>query len=63
MLARKRGFPIYEFNYINIPEKTYTGVMAQDVEKIMPEAVFESEGFKKVNYDMIGIEMREVSNG
>jgi hypothetical protein len=29
------------------------GVIAQEVEKIMPEAVFESRGFKTVNYDMI----------
>jgi hypothetical protein len=28
-------------------------VIAQEVEKIMPEAVFESRGFKAVNYDMI----------
>lgn len=62
-IGEENGFPIYEFNYINVPEKTYTGVMAQDVEQIMPEAVFESEGYKKVNYDMIGIEMREVDNG
>ena len=58
-IGEENGFPIYKFNYTNIPEKTYIGVMAQDVENIMPEAVFESEGFKKVNYDMIGVSMRE----
>lgn len=62
LVGEENGFPIYKFNYINIPEKTYTGVMAQDVEKIRPEAVIESEGYKKVNYDMIGVEMREIVN-
>lgn len=62
LIGQENGYPIYEFNYINIPEKTYIGVMAQDVEKIRPEAVIESEGFKKVNYDMIGVKMREVEN-
>lgn len=61
-IGEENGFPIYEFSYINIPEKTYIGVLAQDVEKTMPEAVSESEGFKKVNYDMIGVKMREVEN-
>lgn len=59
-VGEQNGYPIYEFNYINIPEKRYSGVMAQDVEKVMPEAVVESEGMKMVNYDMIGVEMREV---
>lgn len=59
-VGEENGFPIYKFNYINIPEKTFTGVMAQDVENIMPEAVIESEGYKKVNYDMIGVTMREL---
>lgn len=59
-IGEENGFPIYEFNYINIPEKRFVGVMAQDVEKIMPEAISESEGFKTVNYDMIGVKMREV---
>lgn len=59
-VGEQNGYPLYKFNYINVPEKTYIGVMAQDVEKIKPEAVSESEGMKRVNYDMIGIEMQEV---
>jgi len=58
----ENGYPIYEFNYIADPDRRYIGVMAQDVEKIMPEAVVESDGYKKVNYDMIGVQMREVTN-
>lgn len=60
-IGDENGFPVYKFNYVNIPEKTYIGVMAQDVKEIMPEAIVESEGFMKVNYGMIGVEMREVA--
>lgn len=59
-IGEENGYPIYKFNYINIPEKTYIGVMAQDVISINPQAVSESEGFMNVNYDMIGVTMREV---
>ena len=53
--------PIYEFNYIHEPTKRYRGVMAQDVEKVFPDAVIElHDGIKAVNYDMLGIEMEEV---
>lgn len=53
--------PIYEFNYIHIPDKRYRGVMAQDVEKVFPDAVETMhDGIKTVNYAMLGIEMEEV---
>lgn len=58
-VGEENGFPIYEFNYINDPDTRWVGVMAQDVEKTHPEAVFESEGMKRVRYDMIGVEMRK----
>ncbi len=46
------GLPIYEFRVGNNGEMQ-SGVMAQDVEKVMPEAVAETpEGIKTVNYDM-----------
>lgn len=60
-VGEENGYPIYEFNYINKPEIRYSGVMAQDVEKIMPEAVVEKDGIKMVDYAMIGLEMREVA--
>ena len=45
--------PVYLFNYIWSPEK-HIGFMAQDVEKVMPEAVGEySSGIKFVNYAMV----------
>jgi hypothetical protein len=68
-IGTENGFPVYKFRYnqdhdyvrhVNLPDAEYIGVMAQDVENIMPEAVFEIEGFKRVNYGMIGVEMREV---
>jgi hypothetical protein len=59
-IGEENGYPIYRFNYINVPDVTYEGVMAQDVLSIKPEAISESEGFMKVNYDMIGLSMKEV---
>lgn len=57
----RNGLPIYEFNYTHIPGKRFCGVMAQDVEKVYPEAVVElHDGIKAVNYDMLGMEMVEV---
>lgn len=54
------GLPMYEFRYIN-GDRFYRGVMADDVEKVYPEAVVtDSDGYKKVRYDMIGIRMEEV---
>lgn len=61
-IGEENGYPIYEFNYIeeiDPHKKRYIGVMAHDVEKIMPNAVSEQDGYKTVNYHKIGIEMRE----
>ena len=44
------GLPIYKFKY-NGDDKTNIGFMADEVEKIHPEAVGESHGFKTVDYD------------
>lgn len=51
------GIPIYDFEYID-PEKygfeRFRGFMAQDVEKIFPEAVHHTnDGIKMVNYQTI----------
>jgi len=68
-IGEENGFPIYKFNYdpahpyvrhVNLPtDKTYIGVMSRDVREIMPQAVQEFDGYDRVNYDMIGVEMRE----
>lgn len=54
------GFDLYKFSYIG-DDRKFIGVMAQDVEKVMPEAVVEDErGYKMVNYSMLGMQMVEV---
>jgi hypothetical protein len=48
------GLPLYSFRYKNDPkEQIYINVMAQDVEKLKPEAIHEFEGFKYVNLEKI----------
>lgn len=55
--ALPSGIPLYEFNYIWGGPR-YIGVMAQDVLKVMPEAVSVDEyGFYRVDYSMIGTRM------
>ena len=46
----KSGLPIYSFKYKG-DDKTQVGLMAQDVEKVHPEAVGESQGYKTVDYE------------
>jgi len=46
------GFNIYSFKYI-WDEKEQIGVMADEVEKILPEAVKTVRGYKMVNYGML----------
>ncbi len=56
----QNGFNRYKFNYKSDPETRYIGVMAQEVQEIMPEAVaMSSDGYLMVNYDKIGIQMVE----
>jgi hypothetical protein len=57
------NLPIYSFEYKNksYGDGRFIGVMAQDVEKIYPEAVtINKNGFKMVNYSKIGIEFRRI---
>ncbi len=46
------GLPIYTFRFLGDPH-TQMGVMAQDVEKVLPEAVIEIDGIKRVYYDKV----------
>lgn len=55
----RNGFNIYEFSYLG-SNRRFSGVMAHEVEKIMPGAVTEHDGMKRVNYSMIGVPFREV---
>jgi hypothetical protein len=51
------GVGIYSFNYkkgYDLPEGTHIGVMAQELEKVKPEAVSTADnGYKLVNYALI----------
>jgi len=54
------GLPLYTFKYLG-GDAVYRGVMAQDVMKIMPEAVSTMpNGYLAVRYDMLGMEMTRV---
>lgn len=56
-----RGFGLYEFNYIG-NEQRYRGVMADEIEPVMPDAVvYDDLGFASVNYPMLGVEMEAVN--
>lgn len=52
----KNGFNLYKFNYIWDLKTTYLGVIAQEVQTIMPEAVKELNGYLTVDYKMLGLE-------
>jgi hypothetical protein len=55
------GLPLYRFSYLGSNE-TFTGVMAQDVLGVMPQAVSrDATGFYRVNYGMLGIEMQRAA--
>jgi len=58
-VGKENGHHIYEFNYIGKPER-YIGVMAQEVQETHPEAVGERDGYLTVNYDAIGVKMRQI---
>lgn len=46
------GLPLYEYTIFGRRER---GVMADEVERVMPEAVIERGGLKMVNYSMLGL--------
>ena len=52
------GLGFYRFSY-NGSDKAYVGVMAQEVEAVMPEAVVRgSDGYLRVFYDRLGLRMQ-----
>lgn len=58
-MGEKNGFNIYRFNYKG-DDRLFEGVMADEVDEVMPEAVAIFDGYMAVNYPMIGIEFKEV---
>jgi hypothetical protein len=54
----ENGLGFYRFTY-NGGNKTYVGVMAQEVQTIMPTAVLRgSDGYLRVSYDMLGVKFQ-----
>lgn len=57
----KTGLNLYQFNYIKDPSHRFRGVMADEVQAVVPAAVIvNDDGFAAVDYAMLGIEMIEV---
>lgn len=42
------GLRVYEFTYLDDPDTIYTGLMADEVEQVMPEFVGERGGYKAI---------------
>jgi len=51
-IGKYKNHNLYEYNYIWSKVKEL-GVMAQEIEKVIPNAVKELNGFKTVNYEAI----------
>lgn len=52
-IGRCMGLPLYIFEYIGDCKKV-VGFMADEVEKLFPQAVFEKNGYKAVMYGVMG---------
>jgi hypothetical protein len=56
------GLGYYRFSYLG-SHKAYVGVMAQEVENVMPEAVTRgSDGYLRVTYEKLGLKFRTYSD-
>ena len=56
------GLGYYRFSYIG-SQKAYVGVMAQEVERVMPDAVTRgSDGYLRVYYEKLGVKFRTYSD-
>jgi Protein of unknown function (DUF3300) len=56
------GLGYYRFSYLG-SSKAYVGVMAQEVQRVMPQAVTRgSDGYLRVYYDRLGLKLRTYSD-
>ena len=52
------GIGVYSFRYRGNDHTTYVGVMAQEVQTIVPNAVSRGrDGYLRVDYDKLGLEL------
>jgi hypothetical protein len=52
------GLGFYRFSY-NGTDKAYVGVMAQEVQTVVPEAVVRgADGYLRVSYDRLGLQFQ-----
>ncbi|GAA5108546.1 tail fiber domain-containing protein [Bartonella jaculi] len=60
-VGKKNGYPLYVFNYKGNPQR-YRGVLAQEVLRLNPDAVFVNAKTKllHVDYDKIGLKMKKI---
>lgn len=59
----RTGLNLYEFAYKVMPYQRWRGVMADEVREVMPSAVHTNDdGFMSVDYDALGIEMKQVGD-
>ncbi|EJF88017.1 tail fiber domain-containing protein [Bartonella rattimassiliensis] len=60
-VGKKKGYSLYTFNYKGNPQR-YRGVLAQEVLRVMPEAVFVNAKTKllHVDYNKIGLKMKKI---
>lgn len=59
-VGEENGFNIYEFNYKSDPSERFRGVIAQEVQKVRPDAVTSVNGHLAVYYDRISLKMERV---
>jgi len=59
-MGKKNGFNIYDFKYKGRLGR-FIGVMAQEVEKILPRAIVDVDGCKWVDYSQLGFDMEAVN--
>ncbi|WP_455480523.1 tail fiber domain-containing protein [Bartonella sp. B12(2025)] len=61
-VGEKNGYPLYTFNYKGDPQR-YRGVLAQEVLRLKPDAVYVNAKTKllHVDYDKIGLKMEKIT--
>ena len=54
------GIPIYQFSYINQPNKRYQGTIAQAIARSRPDAIIWRHGIMWVDYSRLDVRMEEL---